>query len=191
MHTIPYARAVSHFHSKDFEGTKYTFGHLDPFRIQVPMDAAGTKHIDMHVTFGCHCFTEEFKSPPHLDHHRYTFQEETRAFDVQRYECSLQLPDIITKMLKGKIYRADGSYTYVAHITLSDAPGAQAYSVFFNLVRDKSRPGHALKMFVKSGYLKQLVTMTNAQNWRFVGLAGDLTDFFPKVKKERPRKKAP
>lgn len=182
---------MSHFHSKSYQGTQYTFDHLDPFVANVALDSAVTKHVELHVTFGCHCFTETFESPPHQDHHRYTFQGELRAFDVLRYECSLQLPAIVNAMFKGKIYRADGSLTYVAHITLSSAPGAQAYSVFFSLDRDKSKPGPALKMFVKSGYLKPLVTKSNAQSWRFVSLAGEVSGMFQREPKTRPRKKAP
>lgn len=187
---IPYAQPVSYFHSKHFEGIEYTLGHLDPFTVTVPLDAAGTKAVEIHVTFGCHCFTETFESPPHLDHHRYTFRGETRAFDVQRHACSLQLPAVINAMFAGRVHWAEQSYTYVANIVLGNGPGAQAYSVFFGLERDTSRPG-ALKLFVKSAYLKPLVARKHAQAWRFKSLAGQVAGVFEKAPKTRPRKKAP
>jgi len=182
---------VSYFHTKDFQGIQYPLGHLDPFSVDVALNVAATAHVDLHVTFGCHCFTEEFDETLHQDHHRYSFRGELRAFDVLRYECSLQLPMVIAALFKGRIYLADGSLTYVAHITLSNTSGAQAYSVFFSLERDKSKPGHALKMYIKSGYLRPLVTASNAQTWRFVSLAGEMSGAFVKVKKQRPTKKTP
>ncbi|OIQ78959.1 hypothetical protein GALL_393240 [mine drainage metagenome] len=182
---------MSFFHSKEFQGTQYTFDHLDPFVTSVSLDAAGSKVVELDVTFSCHCFTEAFDESLHQDHHRYRFQGELRAFDVLRYACSLQLPTVIAAMFRGRIHRGDGSLTYVAYITLSDAPGEQPYSVFFSLERDDSKPGNVLAMRIKSAYLKSLVAKANAQSWRFVSLAGEVSGLFVKVPKTRPRKKAP
>jgi len=183
---------MSHFHDKDFQGVHYPLGHLDPFCVDVPLDVAATKKIELHVTFGCHCFTETFDKELHQDHHRYTFRGDLRAFDVLRYECSLQLPAIINAIFKGRIHLADGSFTYVAHITLTKTLGSKAYSVFFSLEKDHSKTGHALKMYVKSAYLKPLVTKSNAQTWRFISLAGELSGAFDKKqKKHKPKKKTP
>ena len=180
---------MSHFHHKDFQGVHYPLGHLDPFCVDVPLDALATKKIEIQVTFGCHCFTEIFDEALHQDHHRYMFRGELRAFDVLRYECSLQLPAIINAIFKGRIHLADGSYTYVAHITLTRIPSSQAYSVFFSLEKDHSKAGHALKMYVKSAYLKPLVTKSNAQTWRFISLAGEVSGAFEKKKKHQPKKR--
>lgn len=143
------------------------------------------------MTFSCHCFTETFDEALHQDHHRYTFRGELRAFDVNRHECSLQLPAVIAAMFRGRIHRGDGSLTYVAYITLSDVPGAQPYSVFFSLEKDNSKLDNVLSMRIKSAYLKPLVAKANAQSWRFVSLAGEVSGLFVKVPKTRPRKKAP
>lgn len=181
---------MSNFPSKKFEGTLYTFEHLDPLEMTLPLNAEGTTLIDMYVTFGCHCFTEEFNISQHQDHHRYTYKGELRAFDARRYECSLQLPQLMTAMQKGTIYNADESYTYAAHITLESMTGPQTYSIFFSLQKDQSAPVPALRMFVKSAYLKPLVARTNAQSWRFVSLAGQISGAFPpKEKKPKPAKK--
>jgi len=186
---------MSNFHNKPFEGITYTFGHLQPLQMKVPLNAEGSLVIDMHVTFGCHCFTEGFDETLHRPDHRYTYREETRAFDLQRYQCSLQLPQLMQAMLKGTIYNADESYTYAAHITLPSIAGPQSYSIFFNLEKDKRAKEPAVRMFVKSAYLKPLVAKTNAQNWRFASLAGQIADAFPpKEKKPKPvkkKKKAP
>jgi hypothetical protein len=186
---------MSDFPNKQFAGTLYTFGHLVPMKLVLPLNAEGTNLIDMHVAFGCHCFTEEFNPAQHQEHHRYTYKGELRAFDALRYECSLQLPQLMTAIQKGTIYKADESYTYAAHITLESMTGPQTYSIFFSLQKDQAEPAPALRMFVKSAYLKPLVAKTNAQSWRFVSLAGTVSGVFPpKEKKPKPvkkKKKAP
>lgn len=181
---------MSNFPSKQFEGALYTFGHLQHIQMKVPLNAEGNLVIDMHVTFGCHCFTEGFDGAVHRPDHRYTYQNELRAFDPLRYECSLQLPRLMQAMLKGTIYNADESYTYAAHITLESSEGSQSYSIFFNLKKDKQAPTPAVRMFVKSAYLKPLVAKSNAKNWRFVSLAGQIAEAFPpREKKPKPTKK--
>lgn len=186
---------MSNFPTKQFEGVTYTFGHLQPLQLKVPLNAAGSTVIDMHVNFGCHCFTEGFNQATHRPDHRYTYLGELRAFNTLRYECSLQLPKLMQAMLKGIIYNAHESYTYSAHITLESAQGPQSYSIFFNLEKDKQAQEPALRMFVKSAYLKPLVAKSNAQNWRFASLAGQISGVFPpKEKKPKPKpqkKKAP
>lgn len=181
---------VSNFPKKQFEGAHYEFGHLSAMQIPLPLNALATQSIDLHITFGCHCFTEKFDTKVHLDHHRYAYKGEVRAFDLGRYECSLQLPAVVAAMLKGKVYHADESYTYVAQITLEDLAGPQSYSVFFALEKDRRVQAPAVRMFVKSAYLKPLVAKPNGQSWRFVSLAGQIAGAFPpKEKKPRPHKK--
>lgn len=186
---------MSNFHNKQFKGKSYTFGHLQPMQMKVPLDSKGSLVIDMHVTFGCHCFTEEFDQKLHRPDHRYTYKGELRAFEPLRYECSLQLPALMQSLLKGTIYNADQSYTYVGHIALASFQGPQSYSIFFNLKKDTQSTAPAVRMFVKSAYLKPLVATANAQNWRFASLAGQIAQAFPpKKKKPKPvetKKKTP
>lgn len=181
---------MSNFPHKQFEGTLYKFDHLESQQMKLPLNAEGTSLVDMHVTFGCHCFTEEFDAALHRPDHRYTYKGELRAFDKRRYECSLQLSKLMQAMQKGTIYNADESYTYATHITLESMGRAQTYSIFFSLQKDKSVQTPALRMFIKSAYLKPLVAKDNAQNWRFVSLAGQISGAFPpKEKKPKPAKK--
>lgn len=187
---ISFLSNMSNFPQKHFEGTLYTFDHLNDIQMKVPLNAAGTTVIDMHVSFGSHCFTESFDTEIHQDHHRYTHKGEVRAFDLRRFECSLHLPQALQDMLKGTIYNADESYTYAAHITLPSLQGKQTYSIFFSLEKDKGSTQPALRMFVKSAYLKPLAAKKNAQNWRFNSLAGQISGAFAaKEKSPRPEKK--
>lgn len=184
---------MSNFPNKQFNGVIYTFDHLNPMFMKVPLNAQETTFIDMHVTFGCHCFTEVFDPVQHFEPHRYMHKGELRAFDLLRNECSLQLPLVMQSLLRGTIYNADDSYSYAAHITIPSLQGAQSYSVFFSLEKDKSVSVPAARMFVKSAYLKRFVAKANAQNWRFASLVGQVSGAFPpKEKKSRPtKKKAP
>ena len=181
---------MSKFPNKQFQGKLYVFDHLAPAQMQVSLNSQRTNFVDLHVTYGCHCFTEEFRNGFHTEHHRYTYSGELRAFDPSRYACSLQLPLVVEAMLGGRVYHADKSYTYVAQITLPSADGTQSYSVFFSLEKDRQVERPALKMYIKSAYLKPLVAQANAQSWRFVSLAGDISGAFtPKEKKSKPKKK--
>lgn len=178
---------MSQFARKRFNGTVYDFTHLESFSIDVPLDANCNQFISMHVEFGCHCFTEGFDTDVHLDHHKYVHNNELRAFDVQRYNCSLELPGVIESMLRGMIYLADNSFTYAAHIQLNSTGVKQTYSVFFSLRKDQNSNQPALKMFVKSAYLKPLVA--SSKSWRFPSLAGQIAGVFSKKKEsKRPKK---
>lgn len=189
---------MSIFPTKHFENNLYEFLHLRPRKVEVPLDAAKTKFVDMHVTFGCHCFTESFVEGIHQDHHRYTHEKELRAFDLARHECSLQLPQVILDLLQGWAYDVLESFTYEAQITLASKPGgAVPYSIFFSLEKDKSVTVPALIMFVKSAYERALVARANTERKRFRSLAGQISGAFPaKSKPARPqpkkkKKKAP
>lgn len=183
---------MSNFPHKTFEGAVYEFHHLAPFLSNVALNAKATEHVSLHVSYSIHCFTEEFDSANHLDHHRYTHENELRAFDVTRYRYSLQLPALIAAMLSGTVYRAKyNNYTYVAQISLGDQQ--QPYSIFFDLKKDASATVPTVRMYVQSAYLKPLVVSPSAQNWRFKSLAGRIAGIFdvPKPKPKPQKKKAP
>jgi hypothetical protein len=178
---------VSDFANKTFEGQVYTFPHLAQMTLPVELVVQQEPiRIPVRVTFGCHCFTEEFDPEKHGGHHRYRHLGEERAFDVERYQCSLQLPQVIHAMLSGTIYRADRSYTYVAQIVLPHITGLQPYSIFFSLEKARKSPSPAVEMFVKSAYLSPLKHSPNAQSWRFKALVGEKAEVFsPKKPKGR------
>lgn len=182
---------MANFPKKTFQSVTYDFLHLDPFFKTIPLDAKGTAHVAVHVSFSIHCFTEEFDQAVHIDHHIYTHDNETRAFDLPRYNCSLQLPTLIDTMFTGKVYRAkNNNYTYVAQIALVGQN--QPYSIFFDLKKDAGSVGvlPAIRMYVQSAYLKPLAVSPSATNWRFGSLAGQISGVFSKpVKKPRPKKK--
>jgi hypothetical protein len=169
---------VTQFPAKEFMGQVYTFDHLKPYTVKVPLQSTIWPELAVSIGFGSHCFTEAFDHAVHKDHHRYTHKGELRAFDMTRFECSLQLPDAITQLLSGKIYNANRSYTYVAQISLPDPRGRENYSIFFSLERNKKIPEPALLMFIKSAYIKGLAAPKHAQSWRFAALAGQIAGVY-------------
>jgi hypothetical protein len=170
---------VTQFPAKEFMGRVYTFDHLKPYTVKVPLQSVICPELAVSIGFGSHCFTEAFDHAVHKDHHRYTHKGELRAFDMTRFECSLQLPGAITQLLSGKIYNANRSYTYVAQISLPDPRDRENYSIFFSLERNKKIPEPALLMFIKSAYIKGLAAPKHAQSWRFAALAGQIAGVYP------------
>ena len=172
---------MSAFPNKQFNGTTYTFEHLQPMAITLELRVDGQlepHQLAVEVTFGCHCFTETFDPRVHEDHHRYTHDGELRAFDIQRYECSLQLPQVIKSLTSGMIYRSDEYFTYVAQIKVSTESGPVSYTLIFSLIRatkNKTDPASRLLMYVKTAYLAPLRARSKtAQHWRFKGLVVDI-----------------
>jgi hypothetical protein len=170
---------MSNFAQKHFQGEVYTFEHLNKFTFEVALNIGDElKKIQICITFGCHCFTEEFDPSVHKEEHRYKHKNEERAFDLLRYECSKHLPTVINSLLSGTIYRSDRSYTYVAQIFIPSLSGSQPYSIFFSL--EKIRPSNdlVLDMYIKSAYLSPLKSGKHAENWRFKGLIGEIAGLF-------------
>ncbi|WP_431287727.1 hypothetical protein [Roseateles chitinivorans] len=154
----------------------------------MPVNTNLISHVPVSVAFGCHCFTEEFKPQFHRDHHRYVHNGELRAFDIERFQCSLQLPEVVLGIVGGRVYRADRSYTYVAQIELAYDEGSRGYSIFFSLDRAGHPGAPAARMFVKSAYMKPLVAKTNAQSWRFAALVGQISGAYPISDRAKQRK---
>lgn len=166
---------MSDFSRKHFQGQIYTFDHLKPISLGLDLVIKGTnKAIRIFVTFGCHCFTEEYDVSKHREEHVYRHLKELRAFDVLRYQCSKHLPIVMQDLLKGLIYRSDKSYTYVSHIVIVSPNGLQPYSIFFSLERMGNIDSVDLKLYVKSAYISPLKSGKNAQRWRFKGLVCDV-----------------
>jgi hypothetical protein len=182
---------MSNFAAKQFRGQTYTFEHLQPRWLDAELFPTEGELVIVPVTvkFGCHCFTETFDYAVHLDEHRYDHLGEVRAFDEKRFQCSLQLPDIVDSMLGGKVYWSTESYTYVAQITLPTQQGTLDYSLFFSLTKNLDSVRPALNMFVKSAYLKSLAAPPNADSWRFRALIGLKSGVYEKKPKSRPKPK--
>ncbi len=172
---------MSTFPNKKFRGHVYSFEHLEHTSIEILFNNGAIK-VKIFVTFGSHCFTEEFKPDTHNQEYVYRHNGELRAFDIVRYECSKKLPNIINNMANGTVYKSDKSYTYVSHIQIASLLGEQAYSIFFSLKKRNTINSELseihLDMYIKSAYPCSLKSKKNAQNWRFKGLVRQVVGAF-------------
>lgn len=183
---------MTKFAHKAFDGHIYTFDHLHTRELTIELKPpAGPVEAKVQVLFGCHCFTEAFDDTKHGDHHRYTHRDEVRAFDLQRYACSLQLPALVDAMTQGKVYQSAQSYTYVTQIQLPQASGHSSYSLFFSLEKksDSTVEAPSATMFIKSAYMRDLAAPKNAPSWRYSALVGFNTGVYVPVSTPRPTKK--
>lgn len=182
---------MHHFPSKRFNGSVYSFQHLSPTEHAVSLNAANTVLVKIQIRYSIHCFTVAFDSAVHRDHHKYAYATEIRAFDLERYRCSLYLPALITNLSRVKVYRArKDNYTYVAKIFLGGQ--TKPYSIFFELRKRSETTEPTVQMYVQSAYLSPLKVSPHAQSWRFGSLVGQLIGVFPPAaKNKQPKKKAP
>lgn len=172
---------MNKFRNKRFNGLTYQFAHLNPMRIEVELKNSSTTQsltalID--ISFSHHCFTVEFIKGTHQDHHAYSYADEKRAFNVDRYTLSLQLPEHMRHISGAYIHHADnGNYRYMVDIPVQGS-NKLSYSIFFNLApKGKVRRDH-LKMFVVSAYIKNTKPRANSRARRFKSLVAEVSDIF-------------
>ena len=137
---------------KCFEGQVYGLSHLDPFTLLVSVAETNFK---VRVSFYHHCFTEKWDTIIHSPDYRYVAQNgsDLRAFNLERYELSKSLPDIIRRMPTGKVcFTNEQNFLKV---NIIDHNGeAQKYVIFFKIIPARSR-SHDVAMLVQSAYIKE------------------------------------
>ena len=139
------------FPLKRFRGVVYRFAHLANFEFSLALDAQASVSIALQVQFSAHCFSERFDAALHQPEHRYSYAGELRAFDLERYQLSLQLPDLIRSLGQRKVnFTRENNYLLVEHVDMQNV--RQQYVVFFDLKRAKA--GRALQLFVQTAYVK-------------------------------------
>lgn len=74
----------------NIRGTYYDLTHLSPFSFDTKIDE---NTVTLHVTFGHHCFTDEKENGPLI------FKSDGRYWSHERYERTLQLPNLIREKL--------------------------------------------------------------------------------------------
>lgn len=137
------------FSKATLRGTTYDLGHLDPFSFKM---TCGQKTFTVGVIFSCHCFTEELQGHHTPDLH-YTHSDETRAFCVNRYALSRDLPGMITTLGNRSVYwNKNGNFFF-----WRTHPLASPYLVFFNAKKAKEN-GIQVLLNVDSAHLKPNMT---------------------------------
>jgi hypothetical protein len=114
---------VKKFKDKTIKGTTYRMGHLDDMVLIINH---GTERFKILVEFSSHCFTEEMKSH-HTPDLAYTFEDETRAFSVERFDLSQNLRRYIREIVDENVYETKGEGYFFIHGEFG------TYVVFFDM----------------------------------------------------------
>jgi hypothetical protein len=140
------------FRAKTIRGITYPLDHLDPFSFALQN---GEKIWSVRVQFGCHCFTEQL-SDHHTPDFRYKHENEIRAFDLQRYDLSQHLPQLVATLGSRTVYKSNQiNYFTLRQDAHPNHPGP--YLVFFGVHKLKHRSEDVL-MNVESAYIKPNMT---------------------------------
>lgn len=127
----------------------FPLNHLHPFRLVHPLEAAKghpSRRVVLHVGFGLHCFSIK---PRGACIDLVSDNRETRTFDAERYELSRELPQVIRRMVAGKLRcERAGVDNYVA----VDLTNGHRYGVFFNMKRWTRHGPDSILLMVQSAY---------------------------------------
>ncbi|MFZ4125644.1 MAG: hypothetical protein ACOYJ2_06200 [Rickettsiales bacterium] len=136
----------------------YDLSHLDPFNLSITIPPKKDKPEQSYllkVNFGLHCFSRKSKKGESIPRKlAYSDSRETRIFDMDRYEQSKLLPDIVKRIASQKCFQDGHGKFYVVKIV--DADGVQRYySVFFAL--SKAGKGSALNLFIITAHMRDIM----------------------------------
>ncbi|HHF3888315.1 TPA: hypothetical protein ACPOXY_001824 [Haemophilus influenzae] len=126
------------------DGITYSLEHLNPFYLKFFGEKI-SKEITLKILYSDHCFTaRKNKSDSNSE----------RCFNLERYELSKLLPELIEKMNNGSVQvfqtSARRNFAYVVKTTLHD----KDYNIFFEVrKRNTSNPDCDLVMRIESAYV--------------------------------------
>lgn len=147
---------------RTIDGTLLSFVHLRSFDMEVVKEARGEwpeLRLTVRVVFDCHVVTEE--AVEHIANDPCYWRDlggVSRRFDIERYQYSLRLPDMISGLPAGKVkcYLAKKNNYMVWEV--GDAGDDEHYQVYFDLYKPEVQPpdneSPLLILYVQSAYLK-------------------------------------
>lgn len=120
------------------QGKRKDLTHLQGFDLDVEVDGQPLKLL---VTFGSHCFTDEKENGPMLF-------KEGRYWSEERYQCSLQLPDLIRN---GFINAYAVAYLNQKRAEQYHYTEIHDYAIFFDINKPANLP-NTLRIKIVSAY---------------------------------------
>ncbi|PCI34337.1 MAG: hypothetical protein COB54_00665 [Alphaproteobacteria bacterium] len=134
---------------------EYNLDHLHPFEYNLTVPAQGHKperKYRLNVIFSLHCFTRGQKDEEVIPaEYKYSDTRETRIFDIERYNLSIKLPDIVRSLSDMKCYHDRHNNFYVVEL-IDELGHITYYSIFFKLSKAGKKKG--LNLFVSSAYAR-------------------------------------
>ncbi|MFK5912932.1 MAG: hypothetical protein QM484_01040 [Woeseiaceae bacterium] len=139
-------------------GVEYKFNHLMPLDLSINLEAHN-KNSELTVSltffFSNHCYTEGVKENEDiseqfllLDHN-----QNQRKFCINRYQMSLQLPELLKQLHTKKCFFT-GRQNWLVIEVLNNSGENIFYHVFFNIKKHK-RKKNGLFIEIQSAYIKE------------------------------------
>lgn len=138
------------------DGETYELAHLEPFEWVFNAPAAKkrlARSYNIQVIFGLHTFTRGPIKDEDLDSSPLLYEEngEKRLFDLERYELSKSLADIIRELGERRCYHTNHDSFFTIELIGEDGEKRE-YEVYFKVSR-ATRKGW-LNLYVKSAYVR-------------------------------------
>jgi hypothetical protein len=133
----------------------YDLGHLDEFAYNLTIPAKDEKPAQVYrlnVTFSIHCFTRSARDGEIIERSvAYSDSRETRIFDVDRYQQSKRLREMLETLADKKCYHDKHGNYYVFEV--EDKAGVKRYySVFFAVSKAGKKAG--LNLYVTTAHIR-------------------------------------
>ena len=142
---------MQQFKNKRVGGQLYNLAHLDPFTFVVTHNAI---NHSVRVMFEDHVFTEEHNAAVHTPDLIYSRRNgDWRAFNLRRWQLSLDLPQLFQTIGGQSVYSSQGRNFFFLRGNLADPP----YAVFFEALKS-NRNDADVSVFVRSAYEKDNMT---------------------------------
>ncbi len=142
----------------DPAGKAYSLCHLHPFRFSIKFESNERYkelEVDVHVGFAMHTFTRNGVAGDD-EAWAYLDDRERRVFDLDRYELSKLLPEIVRALATRKCYQAKHQNFLTIELPSGSRDGGE-YHVFFllNNWREEGRKSgtRCVRLIVQSAYL--------------------------------------
>jgi hypothetical protein len=137
----------------NLNGVPHKLDHLHPATITYTQpakaDVPERKYV-VEVLFGLHCFTRgEDDTEPSDAKLNYSDSRETRTFDLDRYELSKSLPELVKNLARSKCYHTNHGNFFTVEI-VKNSGGIRRYEVYFALSRSAKKG--VLNLHVQSAY---------------------------------------
>jgi len=128
----------------DVDGVTYDLVHLRPFAFEI-RPQRWSQMATVQVSFNDHCFTEKYDPARHPAPTAVGSRHESRAFSIERWRWSFELPQIVRTLDRRRIART--RHGNLVHLRL---PDGEEYAVFFTLRRLETA---RCALFVVSAYV--------------------------------------
>jgi hypothetical protein len=137
-------------------GTVYDLSHLDPSvveYIQAATETVAAKVYKVNVIYTQHCFTRDIpRSGAYDETLAHRDGKEVRLFDVDRWELSKRLPEIVLALAERTCQHAKENNFVTVEAVTADGDVLE-YDIFF--VASKAMRTGFINLFIQSAYIRE------------------------------------